>query len=396
MTAFACAGWSCRHSCSKTSTQKATLTLLATLRYCYSVPWQNFFRLRCLRRASPTSRRWSFTHSYFRRSCRTTTHTSAKFATTNSSVGCPPHCAICRDQSSLCLSTPGDIIHTPERSCTRTGVIHNKYLRTPFFEFSRPDKMSTHPRWHQGMMYNNPIRSDVVIKFGDRTIHAHKSILMAGSGLFYTAFNSNFAIAQASVDEIEGHEPDIVEDLIRAIYDDIIFIKNTTPTRSPQEFALPHFMIANEYEVPRLGRAAAEYLVWLCGHHVRRSTTDGNHLTDLRLLLEEIAALYQDNAIADRSLINGVANFLRIKPHHKLIISIPEVLEVLYVQRTTDRSQGPLFTLTSTLFPPVTMANWSRPDSQGGLDVSVFSRKPKEPRVPPPRRPVRSKTSRRR
>jgi hypothetical protein len=256
--------------------------------------------------------------------------------------------------------------------------------------------MSTRPRWHQGMMYNNPIKSDIVIRFGDRTIHAHKSILMAGSGLFYTAFNSNFAIAQGSVYEIEGHEPDIVEHLLRSIYDDIPFIKNITPTRSPQEFAILHFMIANEYEVPRLGRAAAEYLVVLCGHHVRRSTIDGNHLTDLRHLLEEIAALYQDNDIADRSLINGIATFLRTGPCRRLIISIPEILEILYVQRTTERSYGPLFTLTSTLFPPVTMADWSRPDPQGDLDGSVFSRKPKELRVPPPSRPFRNNASKRR
>ncbi|KAI4746231.1 hypothetical protein E4T50_03432 [Aureobasidium sp. EXF-12298] len=223
--------------------------------------------------------------------------------------------------------------------------------------------MSTRLRWHQGMMYNNPIKSDIVIRFGDRTIHAHKSILMAGSGLFYTAFNSNFAIAQGGVYEIEGHEPDIVEHLLRSIYDDIPFIKNITPTRSPQEFAILHFMIANEYEVPRLGRAAAEYLVVLCGHHIS---------------------------------LNGVANFTRTEPCRKLIISIPEVLEILYVQRTTDRSQGPLFTLKSTLFPPVTMADWSRPDPQRDLDVSVFSRRPKEPRVPPPSRPFRDNASKRR
>lgn len=244
-------------------------------------------------------------------------------------------------------------------------------------------------------MYNNINQSDVVIKFGGRTIHAHKIILMARSGLFYTAFNSKFAVAQASTYEIEGHEPDIIEHMIRFIYDLTIDMADKT-SKSPQDFPLEHFMIANEYDVAGLGRAATAYLVGLCDHYVKCSTTDANHLTSLRLVLGQISALYQDNVIADRSLINGIAKLLRTEPCCKLIISIPEVLEIFYTQRTTDLGYRPSPTATSTLFPPVTMADYARPDPEGFLNGSVFSRKPKEPRVPSPSRPFRNNTSKRR
>lgn len=56
------------------------------------------------------------------------------------------------------------------------------------------DTMSARPSWQRGILYNNFVQSDVVIKCGGHSIYAHKAILMAASGLFYTAFSSNFLV----------------------------------------------------------------------------------------------------------------------------------------------------------------------------------------------------------
>jgi hypothetical protein len=105
--------------------------------------------------------------------------------------------------------------------------------------------------------------------------------------------------------------------------------------------------------------------------------------------------LYEKNVIADRSLIDRVADVLRTEPCRMLITSVPEVLEILYVQRTS-RVGYRVPTSSSTLFPPVTMADYSQTEVKGGPDATVLERKPREPRVPPPSRPFRSKPIKRR
>ncbi|KAG9571058.1 hypothetical protein KCU71_g714, partial [Aureobasidium melanogenum] len=82
---------------------------------------------------------------------------------------------------------------------------------------------------------------------------------MAASGLFYTAFNSNLSVAEASTYEIDGYEPEIVESMIRYIY-------KSSPSDKPSErpyykpfnwssdrtldWTLECYTIANEYQMP--------------------------------------------------------------------------------------------------------------------------------------------------
>jgi hypothetical protein len=56
---------------------------------------------------------------------------------------------------------------------------------------------------------------------------------------------------------------------------------------------------------------------------------------EVRLTLQQICVLYQDNVIADRFLIDRVAEYLKTEPCRMLIRSVPEALEILYAQRTT-------------------------------------------------------------
>lgn len=224
-------------------------------------------------------------------------------------------------------------------------------------------------------MYNNANQSDVVIRVGDKTIHAHKSILMARSGLFYAAFSSNFPVAEAKTYYIEGHEPDVVECMIRFIYDAPLDEGFEICWVSPQDRSLRLFMVTNEYQVPGLAKVVAMYLVNACDTRVKGLVTDAENLAELRCILGQVAALYQDNVIADRSLIDEFAKFLRTEPCRRLTISVPEVLEILYVQRTTCPTYKPSTATTSFLFPPVTMADYSKHDLTGNPNAPWFRRK---------------------
>jgi len=242
-------------------------------------------------------------------------------------------------------------------------------------------------------MYNNVHQSDIVIRCGNREIYAHKALLMARSGLFYTAFSSKFPVAHASTYEIEGHEPELVECMIRFIYGASLDEAYKAASGSLHNRALRLFMITNEYQVPELGLVLTRYLVDYCDGHVKRlGRPDATYLSNLRRILGQVAALYQDHVIADRSLINGIAALLRAEHCRMLTISAPEVLEIFYVQRTTH----PRFrssTATSTLFPPVSMGDYSLRDLKGELYAPVFGRKLKKPPVALPNRPFRSKKS---
>lgn len=242
---------------------------------------------------------------------------------------------------------------------------------------SHIDIMNIRPSWDKGILYNNPIRSDVLIKCGNREIYAHKAILMTASGLFYTAFSSNFAVwptnwqnfcprvlttevliqvAEASIYEIDGYEPVIVEIMIRHIY-------RLPPSEWPSGCALERtmecFAIANEYQVPSFGRLLARHLTNICGSYVECSKTRSDRSKTFGLILDHISALYRDNVIADRSLIESVADMLTTNFCNALIR--PEVIELLYVRRTTRPGNTPPSPV-STMFRPVTMSDWSKRD----------------------------------
>ncbi|KAH0167694.1 hypothetical protein KCU67_g3794, partial [Aureobasidium melanogenum] len=228
--------------------------------------------------------------------------------------------------------------------------------------------MSARPSWHKGILYNNPVRSDVVIKCGSHEYHAHKVILMAASGLFYTAFNSNFSVAEASTYEIDGYEPEIVESMIRYIYksppsdkpfERPYYKPSNWPSDCTLDWTLQCFAIANEYQVPSLCRAVTECITESCAKHVEKLKSCNKHDKTFSFILDHISALYRDNVIADRSLIESVADMLTKSFCHALIR--PEVMELLYVRRTT-RPDKPPSDPVSTMFRPVTMSDWSKKD----------------------------------
>ncbi|KAG9664983.1 hypothetical protein KCU98_g998, partial [Aureobasidium melanogenum] len=228
--------------------------------------------------------------------------------------------------------------------------------------------MSARPSWHKGILYNNPMRSDVVIICSGHMIYAHKAILMAASGLFYTAFSSNFSVAEVSTYELDGYDLEIVETMIEFIYQ---FPKCTGLPNGKFEQTLECFALANEYQVPSLCRAITEYVTDFCAMIVKRLKRRSHDYNGVRDdFLDQISALYRDNVIADRSLIESVADMLTNNFCHELIR--PEVIELLYVRRTT-RSDKPPSDPVSTMFRPVTMSDWSKKDPEEDRNINNVS-----------------------
>ena len=48
--------------------------------------------------------------------------------------------------------------------------------------------------------YDNESRSDVVLRFGNKKVYAHKLILAGASEFFHTAFKNNFPVHQPTPD----------------------------------------------------------------------------------------------------------------------------------------------------------------------------------------------------
>ncbi|KAG9857576.1 hypothetical protein KCU98_g1038, partial [Aureobasidium melanogenum] len=67
--------------------------------------------------------------------------------------------------------------------------------------------------------YNDKTTSDVTLCFGDNEkVHAHKVILKGVSGVFNTAFDSQFPVALKTEYLIEGHSNAVVYAMLKHIY----------------------------------------------------------------------------------------------------------------------------------------------------------------------------------
>jgi hypothetical protein len=67
--------------------------------------------------------------------------------------------------------------------------------------------------------FDNPLYSDIIIKFGEHQIHAHKVILAQQSGYFATAFFGRFQVASSPVIDL-GDEDDseLLTDTVKYLY----------------------------------------------------------------------------------------------------------------------------------------------------------------------------------
>ncbi|THY20431.1 hypothetical protein D6D01_06747 [Aureobasidium pullulans] len=173
-------------------------------------------------------------------------------------------------------------------------------------------------------LYDNPFLSDVILSFGDHRIKAHKAILIGYSKVFLAAFTSKLPTTTAGVYEIEGHDSDLVLDMIKHIYG---FPEMTIAPPSPEEKARIYylqdlFLLANEYEVATLSALVTGNFTEMlqsfpkeCYIHAGRDGRSTRYLDTsssrkLSMVIREVAELYHDNKIADKSLMHGVLDAL--------------------------------------------------------------------------------------
>ncbi|KAG9527734.1 hypothetical protein KCU93_g4862, partial [Aureobasidium melanogenum] len=164
--------------------------------------------------------------------------------------------------------------------------------------------------------YNDKTTSDVTLCFGDNEkVHAHKVILKGVSGVFNTAFNSQFPIALKTEYLIEGHPNAVVYAMLKHIYGAPL---QAQPGMASVEDQIDHlfsiFAIANEYEIPSLGEAATQRILQI----MKTCCIDPNatFIAPKVWVLQErkrfgsivakTAQLYINHEIADESLMEGV------------------------------------------------------------------------------------------
>ncbi|THX52282.1 hypothetical protein D6D06_06838 [Aureobasidium pullulans] len=116
-----------------------------------------------------------------------------------------------------------------------------------------------HPYPFYKELYNDKGRSDVILRFGDQRVLAHRLILAGASELFHTAFKSKFPVATNTEYNIEEFAPATVHAMIKHIYRFKYDEDHLTPHSNVDQkldFWIDVLLIANEYRIPSLTAVA--------------------------------------------------------------------------------------------------------------------------------------------
>ncbi|THZ73095.1 hypothetical protein D6C85_04287 [Aureobasidium pullulans] len=116
-----------------------------------------------------------------------------------------------------------------------------------------------HPYPFYKQLYNDKGRSDVILRFGDQRVLAHRLILAGASELFHTAFKSKFPVATNAEYNIEEFAPATVHAMIKHIYGFKYDEDHLTPHSNVDQkldFWIDVLLIANEYRILSLTAVA--------------------------------------------------------------------------------------------------------------------------------------------
>ncbi|THY48007.1 hypothetical protein D6C97_07785 [Aureobasidium pullulans] len=116
-----------------------------------------------------------------------------------------------------------------------------------------------HPYPFYKELYNDKGRSDVILRFGDQRVFAHRLILAGASELFHTAFKSKFSVANNAEYNIEEFAPATVHAMIKHIYGFKYDEDHLAPHSNEDQkldFWIDVLLIANEYRIPSLTAVA--------------------------------------------------------------------------------------------------------------------------------------------
>ncbi|KAH0341443.1 hypothetical protein KCU81_g6227, partial [Aureobasidium melanogenum] len=113
-------------------------------------------------------------------------------------------------------------------------------------------------------LYNVQQFSDIIVKFNDRKVFAHKAILATSSSYFHRAFTSGFAVSSSpEIDLGDDDDPDLVEAMLRIMYDDQDSCVMTVTFRYTDFFEalLDLYILGDKYDVPVLRHQTKDLLM---------------------------------------------------------------------------------------------------------------------------------------
>ncbi|KAG9595701.1 hypothetical protein KCU77_g5493, partial [Aureobasidium melanogenum] len=102
------------------------------------------------------------------------------------------------------------------------------------------------------------------LAFNNRKVFAHKAILAASSSYFHHAFSSKFAVSSNAVIDLgDDDDPDLVEVMLRIIYDDEDVSIVDIAIRHPDLFKtfLNFYLLGDKYDVPVLRHLAKDHFM---------------------------------------------------------------------------------------------------------------------------------------
>ncbi|THX93561.1 hypothetical protein D6D03_10026 [Aureobasidium pullulans] len=112
--------------------------------------------------------------------------------------------------------------------------------------------------------FNNETFSDIILKFGNFKIHAHKVILASNSTWFEKAFSSGFSEAtQTTIDLGNEEDPNLLFAMLNHFYNDDYnnHIGQNNPIRDHSTLHLEIFLPADMYDAPCLRDAAKQRFI---------------------------------------------------------------------------------------------------------------------------------------
>ncbi|KAI5265944.1 hypothetical protein E4T47_08397 [Aureobasidium subglaciale] len=116
----------------------------------------------------------------------------------------------------------------------------------------------TKPLFADPEIYNNRDDSDIIIKFGDQQIFAHRVVLRMWSPFFKRSLSSKFAVATNSVFDLGGEDdPDHVKAMLMHMYGLRYSEHPLNPSKQAGEVKplgdrIGLFMVADKYDCPSM------------------------------------------------------------------------------------------------------------------------------------------------
>lgn len=146
------------------------------------------------------------------------------------------------------------------------------------------------------IFYNHQASSDVILKFHDRQIYAHKVVLQKASDVFGAAFSGRWTNAATNEYNIDAYNADVVVTMIKHIYGfELCGIESHTVDEKMQ-FLLDVYMIGEEYLITTLQMEVIEKIKVLLKELYNIKDDD----EPLEQAIEAIITLHETHQLRDR------------------------------------------------------------------------------------------------